>query len=1201
MKLKKLIISGFKSFADKVTLSFGDGITGVVGPNGSGKSNVIDAVRWVMGEQSVKHLRGSVATDIIFAGSDKRKQLGMAEVTLIFDNTEFSDHCPPEYRNDPEIALGRRLYIDGQREYFINRKPCRLKDIVGFFTLTGLGGRSYSMIQQGQVDRILNSKPEDVRLILEEAAGTLVYKNRRDAAEKKLLATQENLSRIDDIITELERQLNTLESQVDKARQYRSLSEELHATDLKLLSQNYYEFNSKERELDELVESNQDQETLLTSQMAKLEARAVSLQVKLQEADPEMEELRERVSEVREAIARAESQITSAFVKIEGAENRLEDMANNDEEDNVSLDMITRDRKTVEKDIALLEEQKVRLEDEMEGLTFDLEQREESAMVFKSKEDQIKGSLANLDLLLETNALRSEAIDRDRRKAVNEIQESEHKLTVLEGNLQEAQESVTEAQENVDTNQSQIADEIAAKAELDHKIKELSGTRKQLKATLADLREQQITATTKKQSLESFLAANTGITETLESIKALDANADRYCLGLVTDKITVKPDQTNQQSKSLLAAFSAWSERIVVPDTDGLSQLSDFAAKSQLPRVPLSVLNAATDNAALASWLATTKAQPIKNLIAADPSVAPLIERLYFTDQTTQVDAEFIQKVPPGITVFTSSGLIINSQNDFVIESPSHHGILAQKSEVTALNEQLIALEIEIVQATAQISQIDEERNQLQASADELDNQIKAQNSSILEHIKNLQIAKQNLEYKRNSLVDAEKQLDHHQSSLEMFTKELENLGEARIALGQEREQLNMEAEDLQGESTDIVEQAAETRRVFDSKKLDLTQIETQLQSKNERLEQYDRQLDMMQNSSKRKEDEKKRIEAEIEAARIEEKNIAEDIQTKIVEREELEEKLQVRRSANAELVEQIRAVEEELKDTRNQHGKLIKLKSNKSLELERIKIALDGIKEQAQERYQLDITKIEIIPDAEFDTAAASRRIQTLRGQIEKLGAINMMAIEEFDKLKERYDFIKEQKEEVNGSIALLEEAISEIEETAKMRFLETYETINYNFADLFPVLFPGGDARLHLTDENDPLNGGVDILVRLPGKKQRSMMLFSGGEKALTAISLIFALLKTKPTPFCFLDEVDAPLDEANVGRYNAVLEHLAHRFQFVVITHNRRTMEVLDQLYGVTMQEGGVSKVVGVDMKKDLPAHLRKALDNNAVANQ
>jgi chromosome segregation protein len=259
---------------------------------------------------------------------------------------------------------------------------------------------------------------------------------------------------------------------------------------------------------------------------------------------------------------------------------------------------------------------------------------------------------------------------------------------------------------------------------------------------------------------------------------------------------------------------------------------------------------------------------------------------------------------------------------------------------------------------------------------------------------------------------------------------------------------------------------------------------------------------------------------------------------------------------------------------------------------LERLKLGIQGVLDQSSEKYQIDITKIEFVAEPSFDPDVVGKEVSKLRHQLEGMGAINMMAVEEYEKLKQRHDFITAQREEVLGSIRLLEDAIGEIEETSKERFMATFHVINQNFQDLFPILFPGGEARLEISNEEDPLNAGVEIMVRLPGKKQQRMNLFSGGEKALTAISLIFALLKTKPTPFCFLDEVDAPLDEANVGRYNRVLEALSDRFQFIVITHNRRTMEVLDQLYGVTMEEGGVSKVVGVDMKKDLPAHLQKA---------
>jgi chromosome segregation protein len=350
--------------------------------------------------------------------------------------------------------------------------------------------------------------------------------------------------------------------------------------------------------------------------------------------------------------------------------------------------------------------------------------------------------------------------------------------------------------------------------------------------------------------------------------------------------------------------------------------------------------------------------------------------------------------------------------------------------------------------------------------------------------------------------------------------------------------------------------------------------------------------LERLQAQVTRRYQEKSRLEHDLENAKTTEATCRSEIEALYRRREQLDEKLAAERETSSELHEEQRTVESRSRGLRDDYTHFQSAKSKHSIEAERLRAALEGIIVQATEKYQVDIKSWPVPEDPDFNTEKTSREVNRIRREIEEIGPVNMVAIEEYDALSQRYTFTTTQRDEIQSSIGVIEGAIAEIDITARDRFLATYEVIHKNFSELFPILFPGGEARLELGSVEDPLNTTVEIMVRLPGKKQQRMSLFSGGEKALTAISLIFALLKTKPTPFCFLDEVDAPLDEANVGRYNAVLEALSSRFQFIVITHNRRTMEVLDQLYGVTMQEGGVSKVVGVDLKKDLPAHLQKA---------
>ncbi|MBQ48087.1 MAG: hypothetical protein CMP10_11660, partial [Zetaproteobacteria bacterium] len=470
MKLRKLVVSGFKSFADKVTVNFDDGITGIVGPNGSGKSNVIDSVRWVMGEQNAKNLRGQVATDIIFAGSPQRKALGLAEVTLVFDNSEEDELCPIEYRHEAEIALTRRLYIDGTREYLINKKPCRLKDIVGFFAASGLSGRSYAMIQQGQVDRILNAKPEDIREILEEAAGTLIYKNRRLAAKKKLERTSENLSRIEDIVAELSVQLEALEGQVEKAKKWQKLSDDLKSQEISLFAHNHLYLENKLIEAQVVLTDQQDQEVSLMTELGAIEANHTELQNQLIEMDPESEALQEKASTLREYIARAESTITLAMQTLEKSEERLLVIDQEAGEDKDLLNKLELEQIAFEKELQEADEESEVLKEQIEAYQDQVDQVDESRQVFENRLTEMRDTVRNIDHLLESNTLRFEAVDRDRKRATVEMESTQNRVQSLSSDVDTSEQSMSELQEKISTHQSGLDDEVLRKQSLDQEV-----------------------------------------------------------------------------------------------------------------------------------------------------------------------------------------------------------------------------------------------------------------------------------------------------------------------------------------------------------------------------------------------------------------------------------------------------------------------------------------------------------------------------------------------------------------------------------------------------------------------------------------------------------------------------------------------------------------------------------------------------------
>jgi len=1196
MFLKKIQACGFKSFADKVNIPFDQGITGIVGPNGSGKSNVIDAVRWVMGEQNAKNLRGKVATDIIFSGSANRKPLGMAEVTLTFDNADDSAFCPPEYRHEPEVSLTRRLYIDGQREYLINRKPCRLKDIVSFFSTTGLGGKSYSMIQQGQVDRILNAKPEEIRIILEEAAGTYVYKKRRDEAVKKLDQTQENLSRIEDLVGELARQKDTLQTQMEKAKSWKEFTENLRSSELSLFAHNFHFYNDQLISFQKEINTEATKEAELSAQMIALEAEQLELQSALDAADPGIEGLRESVAIIREQIARAESVISSTDGKVSTKKERLTELETEIGEDSESLSVVEKQFQAAQDELSTAKQKAEELNEQIESFQDQLDAVDEEAMVYTSRIEDYEDELQNISRLLESNTLRCEAISRERDQIDRDINEWQQRIEDLSKDLSEHKLNLSNIEGQASVMQEGLDVELSTRDELISSIRERKERLKELSNQKDEFKEAYFDTRARYTSAQEVLSTASDISAALETLKSEAPNATCLSTGLLTDYISFK-EEAHELPPHARATIENWTERLLIDRLDELNELIRLTHKFDLGGFPVSVLSnwETPDEQALSEWVAKTEAEPLKNYLKVSKEhscLDKIFSRLYFVSGL-QLSENEVKNLPRGVIVFTSQGLQFSSNEEFIVGlSPNSKGILSRKTELEELGVELKAKEAELASTQSELDQLQLQHSTDELELKELEDKLQEQNHEVLEISKALSSSKQLVEHKAELHKNATDQLEKLEQQDRKLIAELSEQGQARLSHDDERQRIKAELAEIKEESQDTEERRAEVFRLHDSRKIELVKSETRAQALQEGFERTSSQLERIQTTLTRRYDEKSRIDLEVEEIQTNYQTSMSEMEDLLQRRENLEAELTEKREENSGILESLRASDLKLKKIRDEYSAIEKFISKRNVEMERLKVAIESIDEQAEEKYHLKIAEHEFEKDPDFNSTNVARQVSKLRNKIEGLGAINMIAIEEYDELMERLEFITAQREEVFNSINLLEDALEEIEETSKNKFINTYNTINKEFSSLFPVLFPGGEAHLNLTSPEDPLNAGVEIIARLPGKKPQRMTLLSGGEKALTAISLIFSLLKTKPTPFCFLDEVDAPLDEANVGRYNRVLEILAEKFQFIVITHNRRTMEVLDTLYGVTMQEPGVSKIVGVDMKKDIPKHLQKA---------
>ncbi len=1208
MHLKRITVQGFKSFADKISLTFDRGITGVVGPNGSGKSNIIDAVRWVMGEQNAKNLRGEKATDIIFAGSERRKTMSMAEVSVSFDNTEGDSICPPEYRHEPEITLTRRLYADGQREYLINRKPCRLKDIVGFFTMTGLGGRSYSMIQQGQVDRILNAKPEDVREILEEAAGTLLYKQRKLEAQKRLEGTNLNLSRVTDILTEIERQKTTLEEQVEKAQKWQEMSTKLRDEELLLLAQNFTLFKNKLDEAQAALAEQTTKEAEFLAAVSQYEARYEELQQQLAEADPDLAAVVEQISSIREEIARAESAVGNAQTRMDTGSNRLRDIEREIEEDASNLKVIEAQVDGATAELSAAEKSATLLRSQLEDFQNEVDAVDETTRVFRSKIEEGEDEQRNLTRLIDSNKVRSEGAQREISRVEKLLEGEKTRRQSLQTDVAHALESFEAAREKAAGQQDGLDVEIREKHSREAAVAARYGQIKDANTTRDSLREKYHESRARLASLQEL--DEQGATDAASSLQKLyeTGSVDRsHVPGLFAEQIAWTAN-AQELPKPATQAFERWSERVVITGVEGLNQVVRAASKAEVTPLPVTLLGRSialksdgTFGARVKTWADDFDAVAMGEFLridskqnldpAAKAGLEALLSRLYFVPALAMDDGS-LKDLPAGVIAFTAQGLCIAGEDDFLVSGRGGTSVLSRKAEQENLAKILKQTEGDLARAQSQIDELEVRMNEDRTVVIEIDGRLQQQNATVLAIMSELQSAQQVAAHKQELLAAQEQTMADLERQDSQFRDELTKLEASRSSLETELRNAETELLSIREEAAGLEERREEVFRQNQNRSVDLAKSESRATALRESFTHARAQQELLQNKLSRRYEEQGAIQNDIESA----KNLLEHSQSRIEglidRRAELDEKVAEKREAQAGIHEELRVIDSRLKECREHQAKVQKSLSDKNVQIERANMAITSVNAQAQEKYQLDISTYTFTYDPEFEADKAARSVGSLRGRIESLGPINMMALREFEDLTTRETFIRTQQDEINASIALLNEAIGEIEVSSKDKFLAIFTVINREFGQLFPILFPNGEGHLELTNPEDPLNGGVEIMVRLPGKKPQSMNLFSGGEKALTAISLIFALLKTKPTPFCFLDEVDAPLDEANVGRYNRVLDALSDQFQFIIITHNRRTMEVLDTLYGVTMQEPGVSSIVGVDMKKDLPNHLRKA---------
>lgn len=1183
MRLKSLEMTGFKSFSQRTILQFTPGITAVVGPNGCGKSNIVDALRWVMGEQSARHLRGHLMEDVIFGGSDSQQPLGMAEVSLILDNED--GRGPAEYSGLTEIMVTRRLFRSGESEYAINKVPCRLKDIIELFLGTGVGNKAYSIVEQGRVDELVNSKPEERRALIEEASGTSKYKSRKLMAERKVERTQQNLVRVNDIVREIERQIRSLELQAKKAERYKAIKGELKEKELCWAS----------RQRKSLEEEISGRETELKGQ----EDRLVEIQAALHSKEAEGEGLRLALLEAEKEISSGQEAVYRRKVEIQGEEQRI-DFNQRDLAGLHDLEQKTR------AELGQMEERLGDLSLEIEELK---KAQDNFVQLFLFEESNLREKEKELERIkLQIHDLQGE-IDREKETLIetaNQISQLRNDLAASERRREELHRQLSrnerEGSELLSSLQSRKEKGEQRKAALDSALKRAEEIEKESGAVAASLKEWGQARENQERKIEGLKARLQESRSRLLTLQDLQKNYEGYQEGVRAIMLRRKQEPAFEGVHGLVAdvieAPEPYERALTAVLGDRLQYVIVQSHKEGLEAIDYLKRESTGRGTFVPYHVAKRAARPLP--LAEPEVVAPLLEMVSVKEGYRGIaeyllsDVVVVRSLQSGLDLWSRNGFrstLVTPEGEVIDPMGVVTGGSLESLEANPLSQRRKIRELDAVIAEFELELHKEERES-QALMERVE-QTENRKSLLIEEGHKLALDRVGLEHDLNQ---AEQETEQLGERLEMLRQEREDLSgqlqsvereiqecqaamEGRLKTRAEREtaladkqsklsELAKELERLESEATEsrvrgaaLGERKENTHRNLENRIRSQDELSAQIQYRRSHLEEMGQRRERLK-----------------QAIRASEGALAE-IRKAL---EEAEATLEAGRARYKEISRRLAEVEEAVKELRPLGEASQEEKNRLQLVLSETRLHLQHLCDSIREKYDLDLREYSPeTPEREPSREELLAEIEELRGRLERMGEVNLAAIGEFEELNGRYQFLSRQKEDLEKSLADLQRTIAKLNRICRLRFKESFEEINQRFEEIFPRLFRGGKARLVLTDENDYLETGIDIVAQPPGKKLQSVTLLSGGEKALTAVSLLFAIFLTKPSPFCFLDEVDAPLDDANIDRFNEMIQEMAQTSQFILITHNKRTMQAAEVLYGITMAEPGVSKVVSVRM--------------------
>ena len=1227
MYLKNLTVFGFKSFADKTSLNFQPGVTAIVGPNGCGKSNVSDAIRWVLGEQSAKALRGGEMADVIFNGTDGRKPMGMGEVSLTLGGVgeESLKAAGVEVAYD-EVTLTRRIFRDGGSEYFLNRTPCRLKDIQQLFMGTGVGRTSYSILAQGHITQILSSKPEDRRMIFEEAAGITKFKSQKKESLRKLEYTEQNLLRIADTIKEVKRQIGSLQRQAGKARRYKQISQELQHLGTQLARHQFDVLQGEISERQLIVETLRNDIETGANEVLRFETEIATLRKRLSELEQEVTAQQQRGLELKAGIDRQASRIQFNEERLREIETQnfqaLEEITQAEERGQAAGSELLAVTERLGVAEAALEQHRESLHSKREGLQQienDLRERQEQlrqsqSAAFAAAQDlsRLRNEITALDLQKQANLIRLEKLSAEK------IQLEEERIG-LEGRLQEFTASAELEKLTVAATRGSVEVRQNRLRELQSELQQAATEQDKYLHQQSDRRSRLTVLEQLEGSHEGFDAG--AVAALRQSRSVIGSLADRI---RVPDQFVTAVENVLGHNLQLVLTEQTASAHEILADLNankaGRASVAALSIQQYQDEKQLAFageMAPGEKSAAARAGLQSGQIVHAMSVIQAEPSVEPLLKSLLgrtFIAADLNTATAQIQNGHAGCDFVTLGGELLNRHGIYTGGYLNKGGNGKAPSSILGRKNQIAELQAELRELQTLVSEASRKRGVLLGEQAELQASLQAAQTEL--RVQEVAIATREGEFK--ALQNSSRLL---QQKIETVMFEVQSLAGQEQEGNQKRAALHARLAEREERERGAQEQVASLTRELDNLRLDrdaahatLTESKVALASDEQLASSFRLQTTALE----------QRIRELTQMVELRKRDCAsfisrqEQAQSEIQDSRSLIERLQCEREQvqvlTTELAGQKAAQETEIfrceENLRSRRNRLTELQSQRGvveIELAQKTMSVQNLREKVQQKYHLRLddlrsecitityadegpAKVETLTPAEMAASGAAtdwpsvqQQVEVLQQKIDEMGPVNLVAIEEYEETEQRFQFLTRQHDDLVSAKTQLLEVLNRINTQTRQMFLETFEKIRDNFRLMFVEVFGGGKADLILSDENDVLESGIDIVARPPGKQLQGISLLSGGEQTMTAVSLLFSIYQVKPSPFCVLDELDAPLDESNVVRFVRILQRFIAHSQFIIITHNKRTIGMADVLYGVTMQEHGVSKIVSVKFHK------------------